>query len=198
MASPHAHGASTATIVLPPRLPRMAGAANAQELAAPAEASASLPLGQISTLLWAGTAFRPHGHRRAALPPCMQPPVVLYAVLPEGTYRYDPADHSLVLVTSEDLRRWLGGHGAVRSVLDLLYVDGGSPEDEGEWEECGTLAGADATQVARNVAAYCSCAGLVATVARRVPPQLRKALALAAPQRIALVQRVGHPSAGPH
>ena len=197
MTSLQPHETSAATIVLP--LPRLAGGAWARK-AAPgtrAEDSESLPLDQISTLLWTGTAFRQHRHGRAALPPRMRPLVAVHAVLRDGTYRYDPAEHSLVLVTSRDLGRWIDPHGGTRSALDLLYVDDGAPE-EGEWEECGTIAAAGAAQIARNIAAYCACAGLVATVARRVAPQLMTELGLAPPHRIALVQRVGYPAGSPH
>lgn len=190
--------AAGGTIMLP--LPKLAGGARARKAPArgAAEGQDALALDQISTLLWAGTAFRQHRHGRAALPQRMRPVVALYAVLPEGTYRYDPAEHSLVRVTARDLRRWIAPQGGMRSALDLLYVDDGAPEDEAGWEECGTVAGAGAAQIAQNIGAHCACSGLVASVARHAAPQLMAALGLAPPYRLVLVQRIGYPSAGPH
>jgi hypothetical protein len=195
MTSLQAREVSAGTIVLP--LPRPGGAGRAGALA-PEDRSGPLPLDQISLLLWTGTAFLQHPHGRAALRPRVRPLVALYTVLPEGTFRYDPAAHSLLLVTADDLRRWIDRHGTLRPALDLVYVDSRTRPDEEEWEECGTVAGADAAHIAQNIAGYCAAAGLVARVARRVAPQLTTALDLATPECIALVQRIGYPADGPH
>ncbi|HEY0822825.1 MAG TPA: hypothetical protein VGD76_03480 [Ramlibacter sp.] len=184
------------TIVLP--LPRLPGAHGARRALPDANARESLSLEQISTVLWAGTAFRQQRHGRAALPARLRPLVALYAVLPQGTYRYEPVEHSLVLVTPRDLRRRIAPASGMHSVLDLLYVDCCTPEEEEEWEECGILAGAGPAHMAQNVAAHCASIGLLASVAPRISPQLAAALDLPPPHRIALVQRIGYPAAGPH
>lgn len=184
-----AHGQEK--IVLPPPC-GTAGAAPRKE------ALDTLSLAELSTLLWTGTAFRRQRHGRAALPPHLYPLVQLYAVLPDGAYRYDPVEHSLVLVTSRDLRRWIGPRAGMRTALDLLYVDDSASQEEGEWEECGTVAGADTDHIAQGVAAHCARAGLAASVASRVAPQLAAALGLSPPGRIALAQRIAVTSAGPH
>ena len=67
--------------------------------------SASLPLEAIGQILWAGQGIsdKSSGFRTApsagAIFPCY-----LYALLPEGVYKYIPKDHKLHLHIKEDLR----------------------------------------------------------------------------------------------
>ncbi len=60
---------------------------------------------QISQLLWAGQGitYMPRGFRTAPSAGGTFP-IVLYAVLPEGTFRYEPKTHSLTSVILKDVR----------------------------------------------------------------------------------------------
>jgi len=64
---------------------------------------------QIGQLLWAcqGTAGKPAGRRTAPSAGATYP-LILYAVLPEGVYRYDPEHHCLALLQQADIRTALG------------------------------------------------------------------------------------------
>lgn len=198
MTTPGTQDAHARRIALPPPMETGAGTGRAAA-ATRTGAAESLPLERISALLWAGTQFRhPVVHGRAALPQRLRPLVAVYTVLPTGVYRYDTVDHSLLLVRPGDLRQRIERRGVMPAALYLAYVDGCTPDEGGEWEECGTVACADAAHIAQNIAGYCASQGLVARVSRDAAGPLATALALSAPMRIALVQRVGYPSAGPH
>ncbi len=78
---------------------------------------------ELSRLLWAaGGVNRPDGKRTA--PSAMAKyPVELYAALPAGAYRYDPAGHRLVRVLDRDLRPEIPAQeGFARAGVILLFV----------------------------------------------------------------------------
>ncbi len=60
---------------------------------------------QISQLLWAGQGitYKPRGFRTAPSAGATFP-ISLYAILPEGVFRYVPETHSLTLIRSDDIR----------------------------------------------------------------------------------------------
>jgi hypothetical protein len=187
-------------------VPHAAGAHPAGEAAPSASHSLHpmrpdpLPLERLSALLWAG-----HGiHRvaswgRRAPPPQSWQEVTLYALLPQGTYRYEPHEHRLLLVHEDDLRASADArdlHGA--APLHLLYVVDFEPLHPGD-EEHGVEADAqaDAGRIVEKISHYCAGAGLaseVRGVANRT--HLARALGLKPSQRIALAQTVGFPHAG--
>jgi hypothetical protein len=179
-----AERAPGATIPLP--LPR--GAAPARH--ATAGAPSALSLAQISTLLWNVFGFSRHLHGRAALPRQQRPELKVYALLPEGAYRYEAEAHRLVLVTPADLRALVGLRGTHPAALNLVYVTEGAPGRDEAWEECGTLALADADHAARHVADQCAAQGLVAGTTHHVAARLGAALALPTGLEVVLAQRV--------
>lgn len=184
MAAPHPSGAGA--------IPGRGTAA-----AAPArQGTAALSPERLSALLAAGFGLTRIEHGRAALPAGSCADVDVYALLPEGCYRYVPRERRLLLVTPADLRHALGGHGGPAAPLDLLYVVGEPPAADDAWEECGVVPGPDAACLSRNICACCGRAGLACTPIERVPRRLGSALGLAPGQRIALAQRMAVPPPG--
>ena len=121
----------------------------------------------------------------------------IYAVLPEGAYRYDAVSHQLLLVKAEDLRSATGMQDFVASApLNLVYVADFSRMHDASAEERHFLAGADAGCIAQNVYLFCAAADL-ATVVRGLIDRgrLAAALGLSPTQRIALAQSGGSPAA---
>lgn len=180
-----------ASSILP--LPRMAGAARVR--AAPVAGQRkehSLPLEQVSCLLWHGLGLNRHGSGgRAVLSGRRRRDLEVYVCLPDGGYRYDAPEHALYRVTSHDCRLLAGCDPAgTAPALVLVYVTGGLEDDEAGWEESGRMANADAATIAGNVAAYCARAGLHVHGGQWFPQQLGAMLGLDASARVALTQTV--------
>ncbi len=78
-----------------------------------------IPLQKLSELLWAANGQnRPDGKRTT--PSALNAQVIsIYAVLPEGIYKYDPSMHTLVAFSKEDVRPIIGD---TKAPLILLYV----------------------------------------------------------------------------
>ena len=189
--SPASTHVNEASILLPlPRLARLA----------PVQADTggrALSLEQVSSLLWHGIGFSRHVRGRAALPRRLHPDLQVFAILPEGAYRYDPHEHRLQLVVPSDLRPLVDGAGAREAALHLLYVTEELPRAEEDWEECGRLALEDVDRIAAHLGARCAEQGLVCGASHRVPPRLRVALRLHPAQHVALVQRIQRPAQAP-
>lgn len=119
--------------------------------------------------------------------------ISIFAVLPEGAFRYDGKSHRLLLVKAEDLRASTGTQDFVAAApLNLVYVADFARMHEARPEDQPFLAGADAGCIAQNVYLYCAGAGL-ATVVRALIDRRRlaQALGLSRTERIALAQSVG-------
>jgi SagB-type dehydrogenase family enzyme len=157
-----------------------------------------LSLELLSALLWTGFGInrRDSGGRTAPSAHNWQE-IDVFAVLPEGAYRYDAKGHRLLLVKAEDLRGATGVQDFVATApLNLVYVADFARMPDARAEERDFLAGADAGCIAQNVYLFCAGAGL-ATVVRGLIDrgQLAAALGLSKTQRITLAQTVGQPAA---
>jgi len=157
----------------------------------------ALTLEQVSALLWAGFGVnRPGSWGRTAPTTCDTQEIVVYAVLPEGAWRYDAREHRLLRVRGGDLRALTGTQDFVSvAPLNLVYVIDHArlPADSGmDPEEHGVLAGADVGCIVENIYLYCAGAGLATVVRGQIDrPALAAALGLQPHQRIALAQSVG-------
>jgi SagB-type dehydrogenase family enzyme len=157
-----------------------------------------LSLELLAALLWTGFGInrRDTGGRTAPSAHNWQE-IDVFAVLPEGAYRYDAKGHRLLLVKAEDLRGATGVQDFVATApLNLVYVADFARMPEARAEERDFLAGADAGCIAQNVYLFCAGAGL-ATVVRGLidRSRLAAALGLSKTQRITLAQTVGRPAA---
>jgi SagB-type dehydrogenase family enzyme len=155
-----------------------------------------LPLPTLSTLLWAAYGInRPDSNRRTA-PSCRNwQEIDIYAVLPEGAFRYDPKPHALTRASSEDLRKMTGKQDFVATApLNLVYIADAAKMPINSAEERNFYAAVDTGVIIQNAYLFCASAGL-ATVARasidREP--LAKALNLRPEQWITMSQTVGKP-----
>lgn len=202
--SPMALDLQSELVVLPPpRLPAQAALADALRLRASAREFAPdpLPLEQLSALLWAAFGInRPSRGGRTAPSAHDWQEIDVYAVLAEGSYRYDAARHRLLLVSAQDLRAATGTQDFVAGApLNLVYVADfdrlGEHRGGERGEERAFLVGADAGCIAQNVYLFCASAGLATVVRGLVDRRLLAGrLGLKATQRIALAQTVGRPA----
>jgi SagB-type dehydrogenase family enzyme len=158
----------------------------------------ALPLETLSALLWAGFGInrRDTGGRTAPSAHNWQE-IDVYAVLPEGAYRYEPRSHALLRVKAEDLRASTGTQDfPATAPLNLVYVadfermNGASPSER------EFLAGVATGCISQNVSLCCAACGL-GTVVRGLVDRRRlaAALGLSPTQRITVAQTVGEPRA---
>lgn len=156
----------------------------------------ALSLEHLSALLWAAFGInRREGGGRTAPSAHDWQEIIVFAVLPEGAYRYDAREHRLLLVKAEDLRALTGTQEfAASAPLNLVYVADFERMKEAREDERAFLAGVDAGCIAQNAYLYCAAAGL-GTVVRGLVDRgrLAQALGLRPGQRIALAQSVGYP-----
>ena len=92
-----------------------------------------ISLQQLSTLLWvAGGVNRKDGKLTYATAMNTQD-MIIFVFMRDGTYRYNPAEHSLTLIKEGDNRVLTGSQPFVaRAAVDLLYV-----QDTGKWARVG-------------------------------------------------------------
>jgi len=157
-----------------------------------------LPLGLVSSLLWAALGInRSDSGKRTAPSAHNWQEIDVYAVLPEGIFRYDAAAHALQRTVSGDFRALTGLQDFVgRAPLNLVYVANLSRMTDASAEDRAFFLAADAGFVAQNVYLFCAAEGL-ATVVRGLVDRkaLASAMRLRPDQRIVLAQTVGYPAA---
>ena len=156
----------------------------------------ALSLATLSALLWAGFGVNRHESDGRTAPSAHNwQEIDVYAVLPQGAYRYDARNHRLLLVKPQDLRALTGKQDFVdHAPLNLVYVADFARMADARPEDREFLVGADAGCIAQNVYLYCAAVGL-ATVVRGLVDRRQLALALGLPirQRVTLAQSVGLP-----
>ncbi len=148
----------------------------------------------LSDLLWAAAGVnRPDLRGRTAPSAMNSQEVQLYAALPQGLFRYEPATHVLRLEAATDVRRVTGYQDFVDTApLDLIYVaDHGRmklvPAAQRE-AYAFTAAGA----MAQNVYLFCASRGLATVIRAWFDRQaLSKAMDLGADHQLLLAQTVG-------
>ncbi|AGU52984.1 putative nitroreductase [Variovorax paradoxus B4] len=153
-----------------------------------------LSLDEVSAVLWAafGVNRTETGGRTAPSAHGWQE-ILVYAVMAEGTWRYDAQAHRLELVKVGDLRAATGLQEFAGSApLNLVYVADFERMHDVREEDRVFLAGVDSGCIVENVYLYCAGAGL-ATVVRALIDRrsLAQALNLKPMQRIALAQSIG-------
>ena len=153
----------------------------------------------LSSLLWAAYGVnRPDGRRTAPSANNRQT-IDIYAVLPEGVYRYNAKEHRLDLVVPGDLRASTGMQPFVaQAALDLVYVAdyakmGGTPDPDKI-----LYSAAETGFIGQNVYLYCASEGFSTVIRAMVNRDaLSKALNLKPDQKITLSQTVGYPARPP-
>lgn len=154
-----------------------------------------IELPALSALLWAAHGInRPETGGRTAPSAHNWQEIDVYVVMAEGTWRYEPRENQLVLVSAKDLRPLTGTQDFVASApLNLVYVADFGRMHGARDEDRAFLAGADAGFIAQNVYLHCASAELAVVVRALIDRRaLAHALALKPTQRIALAQTIGY------
>jgi len=152
----------------------------------------------LGNLLWAAAGVnRPDMGGRTAPSAMNAQEIDVYAALPGGLYRYDPAQHQLLMVSDKDVRRVTGYQDFVDTApLDLVYVAHharmglvpAAQRDAYAWLAAGAMA--------QNVYLYCAGAGLATVIRAWIAREaLAQAMGLTADEQVLVAQTVGSPRA---
>ncbi len=154
-----------------------------------------IPRQVVSDLLWAAFGVnRTDGHRTA--PSAMNwQEIDVYVATGAGLYIYEPASHSLELLSKEDIRDKTGTQSFVKDApVNLVYVADMSRVKRASSEDQSLWMGADCGCIVQNVYLYCASAGLACVVRGSIDKVgLAKAMNLRSDQDILLSQTVGYP-----
>ena len=146
----------------------------------------------LSDLLWA--AFGPVSPKRRSAPSSHNwQEIDLYALLPEGAFRYDAAGNSLQPVSEEDLRAASGAQDYVgTAAMEIAYVACLDKVVGKTGRGLAQAIYADTGFIAQNVYLFCTSEGLATVVRAMVPKEtLAPRLGLDSSREITLVQTVG-------
>lgn len=167
----------------------------------------------LGNLLWAGCGenrltgpFGSAGHTSPSAGNSQE--IEVYAALPEAAYRYDAAQHRLIMVAADDLRAealtpgqegvWPTAPVQLIYVVDIDRLEHTQGFDEPRlhapemqkayyYVDCGLIAG--------NVGLFAAAAGLAAWFHNCDRPALHAGLRLRPLQRVLFAQSVGYPAA---
>lgn len=121
---------------------------------------------QLGDLLWAADGVNRESGGRTAPSPHGLNEIDIYVALPQGLFRYDTAQHRLVLKRALDTRNLTGYQDFVGlAPLDLILVANYSRMTGLVPQQREVFAAVSAGAIAQNVYLYCASAGL-GTVAR--------------------------------
>jgi nitroreductase len=157
-------------------------------------APASLPLYQLSRLLWAAAGYNRPDHRTAPSAYNNQETDV-YVALKEGLFCYDAGLNLLLNVSAEDIRHLTGTQDFVAEApVNLVYVADLARMQLVEPDEMLQMAAIAAGCMSQNVALLCAAEGL-ASVPRALidRERLAAAMGLSLSQHIILAQSIGEP-----
>jgi SagB-type dehydrogenase family enzyme len=150
---------------------------------------------QLSNLLWAAYGInRPGDGKRTAPSAHDKQEIDVYITKDSGTYLYNAPDHTLIEISSIDIRSNTGSQGFVKiAAVNLIFVlnkDKTSSKDESEAISWGSIT---TGAIAQNVYLYCASENL-GCVARGSfdKTTLSKDLKLKENQIILLTQSVGY------
>jgi hypothetical protein len=151
----------------------------------------------LSDLLWAAAGVNRPGVGGRTAPSAMNAQEIdVYAALPGGLYRYDPAQHQLQMVADVDVRRVTGYQDFVDTApLDLVYVAHHGRMSRVPAAQRDGYAWLAAGAMAQNAYLYCASAGL-ATVLRAWIDRhaLAQAMGLSNDEQVLVSQTVGRPA----
>ena len=156
----------------------------------------AIPLQTLSDLLWAANGInRPDGRRTA--PSAMnRQEIDLYALMPNGAFRYDAVSHKLVEVTTDDLRKSSGLSGfSGTAPLTIISVVNRKKQEMGASPAATRLGAVDCGFIGQNIYLFCASEGLNTVYLATLNAQaLAKSLKLADGDEALFAQTVGYPA----
>jgi SagB-type dehydrogenase family enzyme len=154
-----------------------------------------LPLQVLSNLLWAADGInRPDGKRTAPSAVNWQN-IDIYVALSGGLYLYQPSDHALKAILTDDVRAATGRQDFVKEVpVNLVFVADFSKINRGTDEDKNFYSAAHTGFISQNVYLYCASEGLATVVRGLIDREsMAKLMKLRTDQKVMLAQSVGYP-----
>lgn len=148
----------------------------------------------LSDLLWAANGVnRKESGKRTAPTANDTREMDVYVVMEDGTYLFNPDEHSLLQISEKDLREFAGRQDFVKKApLNLIYVSDYSKFKSGSEKEI--YSGSHAGFIGQNVYLFCASAGLNTVIRAWVDKEvLKKEMNLKEDRHIVLAQTVGFP-----
>lgn len=154
-----------------------------------------LPLQEISNLLWAAYGINRTDGKRTVPSALGWNEFDIYVVKADGWFQYNPDQHILVQLGTEDLRKFTGTQDFVETApLNLVYVADFDRMEGATEEEKIFYSAADAGFIGQNVYLYAASAGLSTVVRGGIDREkARTAFHLKPSQQIILAQTAGYP-----
>jgi SagB-type dehydrogenase family enzyme len=150
----------------------------------------------LSDLLWAADGVnRPDSNKRTAPTAMNIQNIDIYVSTADGLYIFDPVQHALKVVLSQDVRSAMGAQDFVKAVpLNLIYVADLSKMQRGTDEDKALYSGNHCGYISQNVYLFCASEGLATVVRGSINrDEIAKLMKLRPDQRVILAQSVGYP-----
>jgi SagB-type dehydrogenase family enzyme len=158
--------------------------------------SGELSIQDLSDLLWAALGVNREDGRRTAPSAMNRQEIEVYAVMKDGAYLYNAAEHALQPIVAGDYRDLVKGEQEFENPAPLYLVIVADIEKMGDVtdEQTKMMCAMDAGIVCQNINIFCAATGL-ATVPRAWmnKDQLKKVLKLSDNKYIMLNNPVGYP-----
>jgi len=154
-----------------------------------------LDMQTVSNLLWSAFGInRPDGKRTAPTARDWRE-FDIYVVKADGWYLYEPVEHTLLKMGSEDLREYAGRQDFVHTApLTLIFVADYDRMTNASDEVRDFYAATDVGFISQNVYLFCASEGLGTCVLGQVDrDKMREVFRLRPGQRVVLSQTMGYP-----
>jgi len=155
-----------------------------------------LPLQVLSNLLWAADGVnRTDSGKRTAPSAVNWQNIDIYVAMADGLYVYQPVEHVLKGILSEDIRVATGKQDFVKDVpVNLIYVADFSKINRGTDQDKNFYSAAHTGFISQNVYLYCASEGLATVVRGLIDKEaMAKLMKLRPDQKVMLAQSVGYP-----
>jgi nitroreductase len=149
----------------------------------------------LSNLLWAADGVNRADGSRTAPTAYNRQETDVYLATADGLLLYEPKEHRLRTILTEDIRALAGQQDFVKTApVNLVYVADYTRMENVPSEEKPAFSAAGVGSIAQNVYLFCASEGLATVVRATIDrPALAKAMKLRPEQHIILSQTVGYP-----
>lgn len=157
--------------------------------------SEELPLQTLSNLLWAAFGVnRPESGGRTAPSAYNMREIDIYMAASDGLFLYEPVEHCLLQIHSEDIREDTGSQGFTQTApVNLIYVVNYDRMMDRTEEEIAFYAAVDLGFISQNVYLFCASEGLATVVLAWINYEvLTEKMDLPGNSRILLSQPIGY------